>query len=55
MQHTVVVTCPKGKAVSFCSDQIVVEGKLTVDVIKDDDFVTGIFAIEPTSVKPVPQ
>jgi hypothetical protein len=55
MQHTVIVMCPKGKSVQFCSDQIIIEGKLTVDVIKDDDFVTGIFAVDVASVKPVPQ
>ena len=52
VQHTIVVTCPKGKAVSYYPDEIVVEGKLTVDVMKDDGFVVGIFAIETSSVKP---
>jgi hypothetical protein len=52
VQHTIIVTCPKGKAVQYCSDEIVVEGKLTVDLIKDDGFITGIFAVETTSVKP---
>jgi hypothetical protein len=52
VQHTIIVTCPKGKAVQYCGDEIVVEGKLTVDLIKDDGFITGIFAVETTSVKP---
>ena len=52
VQHTIVVTCPKGKAVSYYPDEIVVEGKLKVDVIKDDGFIVGIFAIDTTSVKP---
>ena len=52
VQHTIVVTCPKGKAVGYYPDEIVVEGKLTVDVMKDDGFIVGIFAIDTTSVKP---
>jgi hypothetical protein len=52
VQHTIVVTCPKGKAVSYYPDEIVVEGKLNVAVMKDDGFVVGIFAIDTTSVKP---
>jgi hypothetical protein len=52
VQHTIVVTCPKGKAVSYYPDEIVVEGKLNVDVMKDDGFVVGIFSVETTSVKP---
>jgi hypothetical protein len=52
VQHTIVVTCPKGKAVSYYPDEIVVEGKLTVDVMKDDGFIVGIFAVDTTSVKP---
>ena len=52
VQHTIVVTCPKGKAVSYYPDEIVVEGKLKVDVIKDDGFIVGIFALDTTSVKP---
>ncbi len=52
VQHTIVVNCPKGKAVSYYPDEIVVEGKLNVDVMKDDGFVVGIFSVETTSVKP---
>ncbi len=52
VQHTIVVTCPKGKAVNYYPDEIVVEGKLNVDVMKDDGFVVGIFAVETSSVKP---
>lgn len=52
VQHTIVVTCPKGKAVSYYPDEIVVEGKLNVEVMKDDGFIVGIFAIQTTSVKP---
>jgi hypothetical protein len=52
IQHTIMVTCPKGKAVQYCSEEIVVEGKLSVGAIKDDGYITGIFAVETTSVKP---
>ncbi len=55
IQHTIVVTCPKGKAVSYYPDEIVVEGKLNVEVQKDDGFVVGIFSIQTSSVKPAPK
>jgi hypothetical protein len=47
-----LVSCPKGKAVQYCGDEIVVEGKLTVGIMREDGFITGIFALETTSVKP---
>jgi hypothetical protein len=53
IQHTIVVTCPRGKAVEYYSDEIVVQGKLTVDVVKDEGYIVSIFALETTSVKPV--
>lgn len=52
IQHTVVVTCPPGKAVSFYPDEIVVEGTLTVDEKKEDGFIVSIFQLKTTSVKP---
>ena len=55
VQHTIVVTCPKGKAVSYYPDEIVVEGKLNVDVMKDDGFIVGIFSVQTSSVKPAPK
>jgi hypothetical protein len=55
VQHTIVVTCPKGKAVNYYPDEIIVTGKLTVDVVKDDGFIVGIFAVETSSVKPAPK
>jgi hypothetical protein len=55
IQHTIVVTCPKGKAVSYYPDEIIVEGKLDVQVQKDDGFVVGIFSLETSSVKPAPK
>ena len=53
MQHTIIVTCPKGKAVDYFADEVTVEGKLKVETIKDDGFVVGIFSVEAASVKPV--
>jgi hypothetical protein len=55
IQHTIVVTCPKGKAVSYYPDEIIVEGKLTVAVTKDDGYVVSIFSVETSSVKPAPK
>ncbi len=55
IQHTIVVNCPKGKAVSYYPDEIIVQGKLSVEVQKDDGFIVGIFALETTSVKPAPK
>jgi hypothetical protein len=53
IQHTIVVNCPKGKAVSYYPDEIVVEGKLTVAEKKDEGFIVSIFEIQAGSVKPV--
>ena len=35
VQHTIVVTCPKGKSVNYYADEIIVEGKLKVEVVKE--------------------
>jgi hypothetical protein len=52
IQHTIVVNCPKGKAVSYYPDEIVVEGKLKVEEKKEDGFIVSLFEIEVNSVKP---
>jgi len=52
IQHTVVVNCPKGKAVSYYPDEIVVEGVLKVEEKKDEGFIISIFEMEVGSVKP---
>ena len=54
IQHTIVVNCPKGKAVSYCPDEIVVEGDLKVEEKKDDGYVVSIFEVTAHSVKPAP-
>src|SRR5580692_6364116 len=52
IQHTIVVTCPKSKAVNYYPDEIVVQGKLTVEEKKDDGFIVSLFEVEANSVKP---
>ena len=55
IQHTIVVNCPKGKAVNYYPDEIIVQGKLSVDIVKDDGYIVSIFSIETSSVKPAPK
>jgi len=52
IQHTIVVTCPKGKAVSYYPDEIIVEGKLKVEEKKDDGYIVSVFEMDVQSVKP---
>ena len=52
IQHTIVVQCPKGKAVSYYPDEIVVQGTLDVKEKKDDGFIVSIFDMQASSVKP---
>jgi hypothetical protein len=53
IQHTIIVNCPKGKAVSYYPDEINVEGTLKVEEKKEDGFIVSIFEMECSSVKPV--
>ena len=55
VQHTIVVNCPKGKAVSFYPDELIVQGKLKVEIAKDGGYIVSIFSVETTSVKPAPK
>lgn len=55
IQHTIVVNCPKGKAVPYTADEILVEGKLTVKEKKDDGYIISVFELEVASVKLAPQ
>lgn len=55
IQHTIVVRTPKGKAVGYYPDEIVVEGKLKVEEKKEDGFVISVFEVSATSVKPLGQ
>lgn len=55
IQHTLVVHCPKGKAVSYFPEEITVEGTLKVEEKKDDGYIISIFEINASSVKPAPK
>lgn len=55
VQHSIIVSCPEGKAVSYYPEQITVEGKLKVEEKKDDGFIVSIFEVSCTSVKPAPK
>ena len=52
-QHTMVVRTPKGKAVGYFPDEIIVEGALKVDEKKEDGLIISVFEIDCTSVKPM--
>jgi len=51
IQHTIVVNCPKGKTLSYCPDEIVVQGKLSVQEKRDDGYIVSIFEVGADSVK----
>ena len=53
VQHTMVVHTPKGKAVGYFPDEIVVEGNLVVNEKKEDGLVVSVFEVNCTSVKPM--
>lgn len=55
VQHSIIVTCPEGKAVSYFPDQIQVEGTLKVEEKKDDGYIVSIFEVACKSVKPAPK
>lgn len=52
LQHTIIVTTPKGKSVSYYPDELVVEGTLKVSEEKDEGFIISIFQMDVSSVKP---
>ena len=51
IQHTILVHVPQGKALSYYPEDLVVEGKLTVQEKKDDGYVVSLFEVQATSVK----
>jgi hypothetical protein len=56
VQHTIVVHCPKGKAVEYYPDELTVEGTLSVKETKDDDgYILDIFEMQAKSVRPAPK
>jgi hypothetical protein len=55
VQHMVVANAPKGKAVNYYPDELVVEGTLKVEEKKEDGFIVSLFEMDVTSVKPAPK
>jgi hypothetical protein len=55
IQHTIVANCPKGKAVSYSPDELIVEGKLKVEEKKDEGYIISVFEMEVTSVRTAPK
>src|SRR3954470_2372167 len=53
VQHTMVVHTPKGKAVGYFPDEIVIEGNLVVNEKKEDGLVISVFEVNCLSVKPM--
>ena len=51
LQHTILVTCPPGKGVSYYPDQLSVQGKLHVEEKREDGFIVSLFEIDASSVK----
>lgn len=55
LQHTAVVICPEGKAVQYYPEEINVTGELTVGEVRDEGYVTHIFEVKASSIRPVPK
>ena len=52
LQHTAVVVCPPGKAVSYFADEITVTGELTVAEVRDEGYVMHLFEVKAASIRP---
>lgn len=55
IQHTIVVHCPKSKALSYFPDELIVEGTLHVKEIRDGGFIVSIYQMDASSVRAAPQ
>lgn len=55
LQHTAVVLCPEGKSVQYYPEEINVTGEIHVAEVRDEGYVTHIFEIKATSIRPVPK
>lgn len=55
IQHTIVVHCPKDKAMAYFPDELTVEGTLHVKEDRDGGFIVSIFQMDATSVRAAPQ
>jgi hypothetical protein len=51
IQHMIIATAPKGSAVQYYSDQIVIEGTLTVSEKKDDGFIVSLFQVALSDIR----
>lgn len=52
LQHTAVVICPEGKAVQYYPEEINVTGELNVREVRDEGYVTHIFELKASSIRP---
>jgi hypothetical protein len=50
IQHTIIVQTPKGLALSYYPDELVVEGTLHVSEQKDGGFIVSMFQMDASSV-----
>ncbi|HEY1922398.1 MAG TPA: DUF3299 domain-containing protein [Tepidisphaeraceae bacterium] len=55
IQHTIVVHCPKSKALSYFPDELIVEGTLHVKEARDGGFIVSIYQLDASSVRVAPQ
>jgi hypothetical protein len=53
--HRIMAQCPKGKAVGYYPDEIMVEGTLKVEEKKDDGYIISVFELDVTSVTLAPK
>jgi hypothetical protein len=52
LQHTVLVSCPPGKAVGYYAEELSVTGTLRVEERREDGFITSIFELQASSIRP---
>jgi hypothetical protein len=52
IQHLVLVHSPQGKTVRYFPEELMVEGELKVEEVKDEDYVVSLFQLTASSVKP---
>jgi hypothetical protein len=52
VQHMILVKTPEGKTVRYFGDEIIVEGVLTVEEKREEDYTIGLFEMVAASIKP---
>jgi len=55
VQHTIIVSCPKGKEAEFSPDEVLVEGTLHVEERRDDGYIVSIFEVAASSIANAPK